>query len=127
MPPPAAHAVEADREWTHMADFSRRDLLGAFAASVVALPQTDLSAQEQPAAPPVPVTFGYDDVVKRARDLATVPFDATPAALPDAVAKLDFDAWRDIRFRPDKSLLASTGGPFRLRAFHARVICSSAR
>ena len=34
------------------------------------------------------------------------------------MAKLDFDAWRDIRFRREKALLGTEGGPFRLEMFH---------
>ncbi len=62
--------------------------------------------------------FSYDDVVKRARDLAAAPFDARIAPLPDGLAHLDFDAWRDIRFKPDKALLGQDGGPFRMELFH---------
>ena len=62
--------------------------------------------------------FGFEDVLKRARELGTAPFEANPPPLPDALAKLDFDAWRDIRFRRDKALLGSDGGPFRLEMFH---------
>ncbi len=62
--------------------------------------------------------FDYDDVVRRARELAGVPFEATPPALPQALSKLDFDAWRDIRFRPDKAFLKFPGSLFRLQLFH---------
>ncbi len=57
-------------------------------------------------------------MVRRARDLATAPFDAAIPPLPDALNKLDFDAWRDIRFRPDKAFLAANGSQFRLQLFH---------
>ena len=62
--------------------------------------------------------FGFEDVLKRARELAHVPFEANPPPLPEALAKLDFDGWRDIRFRRDKALLGNEGGPFRLEMFH---------
>jgi glucans biosynthesis protein len=99
-----------------MSDFSRRSLLSTFAAASTSalLPQT-LLAQNQTAPPPP--RFGYEDVVRRARELASAPYDATPPRLPEELEKLDFDAWRDIRFRSDKALLASTGGPFRLQLF----------
>jgi glucans biosynthesis protein len=64
------------------------------------------------------VPFGYPDVVKRARDLAAAPFDASIPTLPDGLANIDFDAWRDIRFRSDKALLGGQGGNFRLELFH---------
>jgi len=72
-------------------------------------------AQSQPAPTP---RFNYDDVVKRARDLAAAPFDASIPPLPDGLADIDFDAWRDIRFRSDKPLLGTGAGPFRLELFH---------
>jgi Periplasmic glucans biosynthesis protein len=56
--------------------------------------------------------------VRRARDLATADFDTASPALPEALNKLDFDAWRDIRFRPDKAFLAANGSKFRLQLFH---------
>ena len=46
-----------------------------------------------------PAPFGFPDVVKRARDLAATPFDGSIPPLPDGLANLDFDAWRDIRFK----------------------------
>jgi periplasmic glucans biosynthesis protein len=62
--------------------------------------------------------FEYDDVVRRARELAGAPYESTPPALPEAISKLDFDAWRDIRFRPDKAFLNAPGSMFRLQLFH---------
>ncbi len=53
--------------------------------------------------------FDYDDVVRRAKDLAAAPYAAEPPPLPEALSKLDFDAWRDIRFRPEKAFLNDAG------------------
>ncbi len=100
-----------------MQDLNRRHVVIGLAAGASAGLMTPARAQTSPPGQPV-AKFGYDDVLKRARDLATAPFEANPPALPDALAKLDFDAWRDIRFRPDKALLGDTGGPFRLEMFH---------
>jgi glucans biosynthesis protein len=97
-----------------MSHFSRRSLLFAAASTSALLPQR-LLAQNQ-LAPPAP-RFGYEDVVRRARELASAPYDATPPRLPEELERLDFDAWRDIRFRQDKALLGSSGGPFRLQLF----------
>ena len=76
-----------------------------------------VAQQSAEPAKPAP-SFGYDDVVKRARDLAGAPFDAQFPPLPESLAHLDFDAWRDIRFKSDKLLLGQPGGPFRLELFH---------
>src|ERR1700728_3901592 len=93
-----------------MHDLSRRALL----VSIVAASGARLAAPAA-AAPP---TFGYQDVVKRARDLAAAPFDSAIPPLPDGLATLDFDGWRDIRFKSDKPLLGQDGANFRLELFH---------
>jgi glucans biosynthesis protein len=93
--------------------------LGALGAALLSAPAVAL-AQDQngSAAPPQQPKFGYEDVVKRARDLAAAPFEPNPPPLPDALAKLDYDSYRDIRFRADKALLGGNGGQFRMQMFH---------
>lgn len=96
--------------------------LGALGAALLASRSALAQGQPAPVAPdsnvPAAPRFGYEDVVRRARDLAGGPYDPTPPALPDALTKLDFDAYRDIRFRPDKALLGANGSPFRMQMFH---------
>ena len=93
----------------------RTVLAGVVAASFMRLAGPALGQQEASAAP---APFGAADVAKRARDLAGAPYDASIAALPEPIAGLDFDAWRDIRFRSEKTPLGSVNGPFRLELFH---------
>ncbi|MFM9973025.1 MAG: glucan biosynthesis protein [Beijerinckiaceae bacterium] len=83
------------------------------------VPVQQVPPLQGPAAPPaVPqARFTYDDVIRRARDLASVPYESPPA-LPEALARLDFDLWRDIRFRPERALLQGFGSSFRLQTFH---------
>ena len=100
----------------------RRQLLGAVASSVLVTASDPILAQGKPppapaAAPAPQARFSFDDVIKRARDLATMPYE-TPAALPDALARLDFDTWRDIRFKPERAMLQGNGSQFRLQTFH---------
>jgi glucans biosynthesis protein len=99
-----------------MTDITRRSALAALSA-VVAAPSIPAAMAQQSAAPPL-IPFRFEDVVRRARDLATTPFDATVPPLPEPLQNLDYDSYRDIRFRPDRALLASTGSPFRLQLFH---------
>ncbi len=105
---------------TRMHDLSRRALL----VSVVAASGAHLiaGAGAQTEAPPpaaaAPAPFSYQDVVKRARDLAAAPFESAIPPLPDGLANLDFDGWRDIRFKSDKPLLGQEGANFRLELFH---------
>ena len=99
----------------------RRQLLAGVAGA--GLMAAAASAQPRPPQPPPPASpapqprFGFEDVVRRARELAAQPHEA-PAPLPEPLAKLDFDLWRDIRFRPDRAFLQNTGGNFRLQTFH---------
>jgi periplasmic glucans biosynthesis protein len=96
-----------------MVQLSRRSLLQSLASVAVAGP-----ALGQGSAAPPPNPFRFEDVVRRARDLAAVPYDAAVPPLPPPLAQLDFDAYRDIRFRPDRALLGGAGGPFRMHLFH---------
>lgn len=75
-------------------------------------------ALAQAPAAPAPNPFRYEDVVRRARELAAAPYDPANPPLPEPFNRLDYDAWRDIRFRPDRALLGSAGGPFRMHLFH---------
>ncbi|GJE15920.1 glucan biosynthesis protein G [Methylobacterium marchantiae] len=95
-----------------MTEPTRRALLTGIAALSVA--GTASVAQEgRP-----PKSFAFEDVERRAADLAKTPYDARVPALPAPIAKLDYDAWRDIRFRPDKAFFGTEGSPFRLQLFH---------
>ncbi len=104
-----------------MPSLTRRSVVHAVSAVGSALLAPTISAQGQAPAPNAPTTpprFVYDDVIRRARDLATAPFDANTARLPEGFDRLDYDAWRDIRFRPDRAFFANSGGPYRLQLFH---------
>src|ERR1700727_2502529 len=104
---------------THMHDLSRRALLVSIVvASGARFAPAAAQADAPPPAAPAPATFGYQDVVKRARDLAAAPSDSPIPPLPDGLATLDFDGWRDIRFKSDKPLLGQEGANFRLELFH---------
>ncbi|SDR63108.1 glucans biosynthesis protein [Rhizobiales bacterium GAS191] len=98
----------------------RRVILAGLGSAIAA--STHLSGSRafaQSADPGKPnARFGYEDVVRRAKDIASVPYEQAPAQLPPAIANLDFDAWRDIRFRPDKAFFQSSGGLFQLQLFH---------
>ena len=100
-----------------MPDLNRRTLVKCLIGSSAFVTHARTAAA-QPAQPAAPPKFDFEDVVRRARDLATAPFDASIAPLPDTLNKLDFDAWRDIRFRPDKAFPLGNGSQFRLQLFH---------
>jgi len=62
--------------------------------------------------------FDYDDIVRYARESASHPFNAQLPPLPEELGRLDYDAYRDIRFRPERALFAEIEGSFRLEMFH---------
>ncbi|WP_291823338.1 glucan biosynthesis protein G [Bosea sp. (in: a-proteobacteria)] len=99
----------------------RRVLAGLSAAlSLSAAPSALLAQQPVPPAEPLAEMqprFGFDHVVNRAREIAAVAYEPGPN-LPEPLSRLDFDAWRDIRFRPERALLAQNGSPFRMQMFH---------
>ena len=75
-------------------------------------------AAAQTARPPQTSRFSFEEVVQRAAQLASVPFEGQLPPLPDEVKKLDYDHWRQIEFRDAKSLFGGNGSQFRLELFH---------
>ena len=58
--------------------------------------------------------FGLDDVAKRAAALAAAPYKAPVSQLAPELRALDYDAYRDIRFRPEQALWRAEKLPFEL-------------
>ncbi|KQP96396.1 glucan biosynthesis protein G [Methylobacterium sp. Leaf117] len=99
-----------------MTELNRRSVVQGLAATAAFVAGT-AEGQAQPPDRRPETPFGFADVERRASDLAKLPYDARIPALPAPIAKLDYDAWRDIRFKPDKAFLGE-GSPFRLQLFH---------
>ncbi|HEY0292109.1 MAG TPA: glucan biosynthesis protein G [Hansschlegelia sp.] len=87
---------------------------GALALGVGAVACAGAARAQQPA----PTAFGFEDVLRRARELAGQPYDASLRELPEELRNLTFDQYRDIRFRAERALLGTGGGPFRMQMFH---------
>ena len=115
-----------------MTTTDRRRVLGGLSAALclsvapsvllAQQPRPQPQPQGQPQTPPPQNAapqprFGFEDVQRRAREIAAVPYEPI-APLPEALAKLDYDSWRDIRFRSDRALLQQNGSPFRMQMFH---------
>ena len=64
------------------------------------------------------LAFGLDDVAAIAAQEAAQPYRDTRAALPPELANLDYDALRDIRYRPERAVWRDQGLPFELQFFH---------
>ena len=63
--------------------------------------------------------FDFDDVATRARDLAAAAYKAPASTLAPELRDLDYDAHRDIRFKPESALWRKEKLPFELMFFHA--------
>jgi len=69
-------------------------------------------------AKPAVAAFGFDDVAQRARDLALAPYKKPETPLPKELQSLNYDQFRDIRFRPDHAWWRAAKLPFELMFFH---------
>lgn len=98
-----------------MTELNRRSVVQGLAGAALLAGTGEGLAQRPEGRPETP--FGFADVERRARELAAQPYDGRVPALPAPIAKLDYDAWRDIRFKPEKAFLGE-GSPFRLQLFH---------
>ncbi len=63
------------------------------------------------------IQFSFADVNRRAQELAAQPFEPDRPELPEAFRGLSYDRYRDIRFRPERSLWRGEGLPFQMRLF----------
>jgi glucans biosynthesis protein len=104
-----------------MTTLDRRKLmagLGALAAGLNAAKPTHAQSGGQGEQQPDRRRFGFNDVAARAQRLAANPYDANPPQLPQVFTGMDWDRWRAIRFRPERSLLRGGGSKFSLQLFH---------
>ena len=101
----------------YMTEIDRRSLVASLALAGASMAVGTAGAQQPAAAPPAPARFGFDDVVRRARQLAGAPLTPAPP-LPEPLARLEYDAWRDIRFRPERALFTNANSAFRLQTLH---------
>ncbi|MFO1303363.1 MAG: glucan biosynthesis protein G [Burkholderiales bacterium] len=62
--------------------------------------------------------FDFEDVAKRAANLASHAYKAPARELPKALKELTYDEYRDIRFKPSRAIWRSQGLPFEVQLFH---------
>lgn len=62
--------------------------------------------------------FTFENVVEEARFLAAGAYKEPEKVSPELLA-IGYDAWRDIRFRPEKALWSDLKIPFALQFFHS--------
>jgi periplasmic glucans biosynthesis protein len=62
--------------------------------------------------------FDFEVLRYQAKMLAAKPFVQAPVSVPETLLKLNYDQYRDIRFRPSESLWRRERLPFELQFFH---------
>lgn len=70
------------------------------------------------ATPGAAASFGFENVAARAAELSRSPY-RPPVNGTQPLADIDYDAYRDIRFKPARALWRDAGLPFELMFFHA--------
>ncbi len=91
---------------------------GSISVTVVALAALLTGRCPAVAAP----SFEFKEVVARAEKLAQGSFDDSAGKVPDWMLKMSYDQWRDIRFRPERSLWRKDGLPFEVQFFHPGLL-----
>ena len=91
-----------------------RDPRGPLSPGILALA---LCALLWPAVRPARAAFDFEQVANRARDLAKEPFD-DPHNVPKFLLEMSYDQWRDIRFKPERSLWLDAKQKFTVQFFH---------
>jgi glucans biosynthesis protein len=69
--------------------------------------------------------FDLAAVAERARALADSPFQEPAAEVPDWLLEIDFDSWRDLRFRSDRAVWRNHAVPFVVQVFHPGLFYDS--
>ncbi|HUA69408.1 MAG TPA: glucan biosynthesis protein G [Candidatus Saccharimonadales bacterium] len=77
-----------------------------------------MTLTERVMASPESGEVNLDYVVKRAEERARHPFHSPRAELPKVLANLDYDQYRQIRFRRSQALWTEENLPFRIEFFH---------
>lgn len=80
------------------------------APAVLAISTQPAAAQE--------AAFGFEDVARIAQARALQPHASASAALPPELQALDYDGYRDIRFRAARALWRDAQLPFEAQFFH---------
>lgn len=75
-----------------------------------------------PAAAAEGLPFDGSTVRELARQRAQTPYKAPDSTLPDALSKLGYDAYRAIRFHPERALWRGDDLPFQVQFFHRGFI-----
>jgi len=68
--------------------------------------------------PALALAFDWEDVDRKAAALAAKPYESPKTDLPAALKNLDYDQYRDVRFRNERALWRAEKLPFEVAFFH---------
>jgi glucans biosynthesis protein len=71
---------------------------------------------------PAPKPFDFADVEAKAKELAKQSYARDEGDMPEYLSKLNYDQYRDIRYKTEKSLWRDEGLPFQIQTFHRGFI-----
>src|SRR5579864_6102400 len=94
----------------------RRTLLIGSAALGIAGTRANATARDIFFGPEVPFTFAA--LTEWARDRSKLPFQEAKPRDPELLERIDFDAYQQIKFRPDWAIWNEGGGPYPVELFH---------
>lgn len=70
--------------------------------------------------------FGFDDVARRAEELAQQGYSAPETAMPNELRELNYAEYAQIQYKRDRDVWSGTGSPFTLSFFHEGMHYGSA-
>ncbi|NBT46097.1 MAG: glucan biosynthesis protein D, partial [Gammaproteobacteria bacterium] len=76
-----------------------------------------MAAAEAPLVPEVR-PFDFSDVETKAQELSKQSYLRDDSGMPESLVKLNYDQYRDIRYKTEKSIWRDEGLPFQVQAFH---------
>jgi len=98
---------------------SRRSVLGglsgALAGAAIVRPA---AAQEQATQTTGDTGFSFDALAARMREKARHDYEPQTVDVPEAIRNLDYEAYKQVAFRPDRAVWGDSDLPFRIQAFH---------
>lgn len=85
---------------------------------LVDLAQAEVNKAVQPVPPPPAKPFDFAEVEQKAKQLSTKPYARDDADMPEFLGNLDYDQYRDIRYKSEKALWRDESLPYQIQLFH---------
>ena len=96
----------------------RRALLIGSAALSLAASARALAAQPGSIFVGPQIPFSFETLIASAKELSERPYQKSVAHDPELLERIDFDAYQQIKFRPELAIWGQGDGPFPIELFH---------